>query len=58
MKPLTSFERGYICAVANLVKAHDAIVEAKELLNALGPIDWRQVEPYEHRILRERGLIP
>lgn len=41
-RPLTEFERGYLCAVSNLVQLHGAEVEATDVMREAG-ITWKQV---------------
>lgn len=52
-----AFQRGYVCAVATLVKSHGADVEADELLRALGSINWRWIDQYDKDNLKEGGII-
>lgn len=55
MKRLT-FQDGYICAVANIIRTHDQPVIAKDVLKGLGKVDWSKVEPEDHAIFKEYGL--
>jgi hypothetical protein len=51
-----TFQDGYICAVANIIRTHDDPVIAKDVLKALGKVDWSKVEPDDHTLLREYKL--
>ncbi len=55
-KPLT-FEQGYVCAVATLLRMHGSEVEAKELLACMGSIDWKSIDEYDREIIKKHGLI-
>ncbi len=41
------FNAGYLCALSTLVRNHGLGVEIEEALAALGPVNWRTVEPYD-----------
>lgn len=51
------FTRGFVCAVANLVKMHDEPTIAKDLLRCIGNVDWKTIDRYDRDILRRAGLL-
>jgi hypothetical protein len=53
-----SFEQGYVCAVATLLRQHGASVYAKEMLRCIGKWDWSRIDPYDLEALEEHGLLP
>jgi len=54
--PLT-FEQGYICAVATLLRQHGEETIAKDLLCCVAP-DWSTIDDYDKEILQSHGLLP
>lgn len=50
------FEAGYVCAVATMLKQHDEPAMATDALHAYGHIDWRNVEAYDRKVLKDAGL--
>lgn len=52
-----SFTQGYICAVANLIRLHDQPGMAEGLLSEIAPVDWRSIDAYDRKILRDAGLV-
>jgi hypothetical protein len=55
--PLT-FEQGYVCAVANLLRDHGAVTEARDLLGGMPDIDWPTIDPYDRDQIKRHGLFP
>jgi hypothetical protein len=55
-KPLT-FEQGYVCAVATLLRQHGEETMAKDLLGCIAP-DWASMDAYDKEILALHGLLP
>ncbi len=47
------FERGYICALAGIVRGHGTGTEVREALQALDQIDWRRIDAYDRGVLAE-----
>lgn len=56
-KTTKEFERGYICAVATLARAHGESVMAKYLLGCQVPDSWAHIEKYDFDALFDAGLI-
>lgn len=54
----TTFNQGYVCAVANIVKMHGEDTIAKDVLRGAGNIDWSEIDPYDREILEKVGLAP
>jgi hypothetical protein len=54
--PLT-FEQGYICAVANLLRAHDQPTMAADLIKGMD-VDWSKIDPYDRDEIKRYGLLP
>lgn len=54
---LLTFEDGYICAVANILRTHDEPTVAKDVLKQLGKIDPKKINPDDAEILRGAGLL-
>lgn len=52
-----AFVNGYITAVTNIVMLHGETTYATDLLVQLGRIDWRRIDAYDRKILREAGVI-
>lgn len=52
-----SFEDGYACAVVNLINMFDQPSMAKELLNALGNINYKNLPEHELNTLVKHNLI-
>ena len=52
------FDRGYVCAVANLISMHGADVMAADVLRANVTCNWKNIDAYDRKILRKAGLIP
>lgn len=55
--PLT-FEQGYICAVANLLRDHGARCYARDLLRSVPNTDWSAIDPYDRSEIKRHGLLP
>ena len=55
-KPLT-FEQGYVCAVATLLRQHGEETMAKDLLGCIAP-DWASIDACDKEILALHGLLP
>lgn len=53
-----AFEQGYICAVANIIRTHDAPTIAEDVLACQTPDDWSKVNDYDYKTLRAAGLAP
>jgi hypothetical protein len=52
-----TFDQGYICAVATLLRQHGAESMAEELLRCVSP-DWSTIDDYDKEALAEHGLLP
>jgi hypothetical protein len=52
-----AFVRGYVTATANLVSLHDQPGMARDMLLQLGKVDWRKVDEYDRKVLREAGVF-
>ena len=52
------FDRGYVCAVANIISAHGEDVIARDVLRANMPRNWNDIDAYDRNILKKAGLIP
>ena len=55
-KELT-FDQGYVCAVATLLRNHADTTAAKELLACVNP-DWSEIDEYDREIITKFGLCP
>lgn len=55
--PLT-FEQGYVCAVANLLRDHGQTTMAGDLLRGIGNVDWSKIDPYDRDEIKRHGLLP
>jgi len=55
---MSEFQQGYICAVSTLLRAHGEDTYCKELLSALGRVDWSKIDPYDRGALARAGLAP
>ncbi|MFA6063930.1 MAG: hypothetical protein WC736_15185 [Gallionella sp.] len=53
-----AFDRGYVCAVANIITTHGADVIARDVLRANPPQDWNNIDSYDKEILKKAGLLP
>lgn len=53
----SSFQDGYICAVANIIRTHDEPTIAKNVLKEFGKVNWSKVEPEDRALLQKHGLI-
>lgn len=47
------FERGYVCAVAEIIRTHGADVIAEDVLRGLGSIDWNDIDETDRDTLAE-----
>jgi hypothetical protein len=47
------FERGYVCAVAEIIRTHDEGVVAKDVLRGMLPINWRNIDEYDRKALKD-----
>jgi hypothetical protein len=56
----TSFESGYICAVAQILRLHGDVTMAKDVLQGVGPakVNWNEVAPEDRFVLEKFGLAP
>jgi hypothetical protein len=54
----TTFNQGYVCAVANIVKMHGEDSIARDVLRGAGRIDWSEIDQYDREILEKVGLAP
>lgn len=52
------WERGYICAVANIIHTHGDTVIAKDVLMGCSNPDWTHIDSYDVKTLVKAGLIP
>lgn len=54
-KPLTDFEHGYLCAMAQLIRLHDQPSMAADCLHhdGLGALDCRELDEFDKASLRE-----
>lgn len=53
----SAFIRGYICAVAEILRTHDEPTIAKDVLRAAGKVDWSQIDKADVEPLRAAGLV-
>ena len=53
-----TFEQGYICAVATLLRQHGETVYAKDLLACMCNVDWSKIDKYDIEALDQFGLYP
>lgn len=56
-KEKIAFDRGYICAVACIISAHDEPTIASEVLNCNRPNDWSVIADEDVKTLTDAGLI-
>ena len=56
MKRRLTFQDGYICAVAEIIRTHDLPTVAKDVLKGLGKVDWSKIEPEDRELLQKHGL--
>lgn len=56
-QPLT-FEQGYICAVANLLRDFGDTTMARSLLEGMPNVDWTKIDPYDLDEIKRHGLLP
>ena len=47
------FERGYVCAVAEIIRTHGEDVVAKDVLRAVLPINWTKIDEYDRNALKD-----
>jgi hypothetical protein len=47
------FERGYVCAVAEIIRTHGEDVVAKDVLRGVLPINWKKIDKYDRDALKE-----
>jgi hypothetical protein len=47
------FERGYVCAVAEIIRTHGEDVVAKDVLRGILPINWRNIDEYDRKTLKD-----
>ena len=47
------FDRGYVCAVANILRTHGDTVIARDVLRANEPGDWNNVDIADKDIIFE-----
>ena len=52
-----TFEQGYVCAVAELVRTHNQPTIASDVLRALGKIDWSKIDDFDRKPLEDVGLL-
>jgi len=46
------FERGYVCAVAEIIRTHGEDVVAKDVLRGILPVNWRNIDEYDREALK------
>jgi hypothetical protein len=47
------FERGYVCAAAEIIRTHGEDVVAKDVLRAILPVNWRNIDGHDREALKE-----
>ena len=47
------FERGYVCAAAEIMRTHGEDVVAKDVLRAVLPINWAKIDEYDRNALKD-----
>lgn len=50
------FDRGYCCAVANIVRTHGDTVIARDVLRANEPGDWNDIDASDRDIIEQSGI--
>jgi hypothetical protein len=50
------FDRGYCCAVANILRTHGDTVIARDVLRANEPGDWNDIDTSDRDIIEKSGL--
>lgn len=55
--PLT-FEQGYVCAVATLLRQHGETTIAKDVMGCMPNVDWSKIDPFDKEAFAEYGLLP
>jgi len=52
-----TFEQGYVLAVAEIVRTHDNIRIARDVLRGIGEVDWATIDEADIKTLTEAGLV-
>jgi hypothetical protein len=47
------FERGYVCAAAEIIRTHGEDVIARDVLRGIGLIDWDDIDEGDRDALKE-----
>ena len=50
------FDRGYCCAVANILRTHSDTVIARDVLRANEPGDWNDIDTSDRDIIEKSGI--
>ena len=59
VKPSGSqFTRGYVCAVAEIIRSHGEDIIAGDVLIAAGLVDWSKIDAADREVLAKAGLAP
>lgn len=56
-KKESEFTKGYVCAVACILRTHDEPVVAADVLRCNRPDDWSQIDEYDREIIEKAGLL-
>jgi len=57
LRPPTDFDRGFICAVACILRLHGERQIAKDVLLNAGNIDWATISEFDLEPIQAAGLI-
>lgn len=57
LKDKLTFEQGYVCAVATLIRQHGEPAIAKDLLGCISIKDWSEIDQYDQEPLKKHSLI-
>jgi len=52
-----AFMRGYICAVAEILRTYGDTVIARDVLKGAGKVDWRIIDKPDKKTIRMYGLL-
>lgn len=57
MSKALTFEQGYVCAVATMLRQHGETVYARDLLQCIEPVNWKKIPPCDREIIEQCGLM-
>lgn len=52
-----TFEQGYVCAVATLIRQHGAATMARDLMGCMPNVDWSKIDPTDREVMDQHGFI-